>query len=57
MHSNNALTMTKLVSYSEKMIMRKCDSSNKNEALQVLDWECECKDPWKGATNWKGFHY
>jgi hypothetical protein len=57
MHSNNALTMTKLLSYSKKKFMPKSDSSNKNEAFQVLDWECECKDPRKGATNWKGFHY
>jgi hypothetical protein len=57
MHSNNALTVTKLVSYSKNKFMPKCDSSNKNEALQVWDWECECKVPWKGATNWKGFHY
>jgi hypothetical protein len=55
MHSNNALTMTKLVSYSEKKIMPKCDSSNKNETLQVLDWESECKDPWKGGNIKKDF--
>jgi hypothetical protein len=46
-----ASTITRLVTHPKKF-KPKCNSSIKNEALQVLRWECE--DPWKPRTNLKG---
>jgi hypothetical protein len=52
MHFHMALTMPKLATHPKIKINSKCDSSSKDEALQVLNHECE--DPWKHATNLKG---
>ncbi len=43
-----ALTKTKLATH-EKKFKSKCDSSNKNETFQVLEWKYE--SPQNGVAN------
>lgn len=37
--------MSELVTHKKK----KSDFSSKKEAFQVLEWGCDCEDPWKGV--------
>lgn len=46
-------TMFKLGSHQKKWSQNAILQLIKNEALQVLQWECEYEDPWKWPKNSK----
>jgi hypothetical protein len=43
--------MSDLVTHQKKKKKKKpkCNFSSKKEAFQVLEWDCDCEDPWTGV--------
>jgi len=53
MQYKKAFTMSKLAIHKRNVTNQKTNST-KNEALEVLEWKCECENCWKREENSKG---